>query len=237
MERDHIQDLWNQEREGLTMSKAEIQQLLRPRVHRQSARFRTAGIWGAIFLPAATLVIGSLNVLGYRSNPTMLFVLGTMMLAAAGMLAYGVDVARTHERMQRQDTDLVTAVRHQLHFYRDRYNAWLWMVAGALVLLSLNVNFLVDNQGGHYPFNPSFTFVGFILTQFVLVYALFRLSQYAYVREMRAILSDLERQATEATERFDASFKPAWSRWTIVCAVVGTILLILGILAALQFTQ
>lgn len=237
MERDNIQDLWNKGREGLTMSKAEIQQLLRPRVHRQSTRFRAAGIWVLMFLPAATLAIGSLNVLGYRANPTMLFVVGAMMLVAAGMLAYGVDVARTHERMERQDADLVTALRHQLRFYRNRYNAWLWMAAGALVLLSVNVNFLVDNQGGHYPFNPSFAFVGFTLTQFVLAYGLFRLSQYAYLREMRAILSDLERQATEATERFDASFKPAWTRWIIVCAVVGTILLILGILAALQFTR
>lgn len=235
MDLNHIQEIWDKGKEEPRMSKADIQRLLGKRVRKQLTTFRMSGIWLYAILPAATLVVGCLNILGYRANLTMLIVVSAMMVAAAGMLAFGIDVARRHERMQRQDADLVTTLRHQLHFYRNRYNAWLWMTSVALVLLSLNVNFVVDNQGGYYPFHLSVVFVVAIILQLSIAFGILKVAEYAHLRELKAILSDLELQVTEATDRFDTSFKPKARRWAIVAAILGTILLILGILAAMQY--
>lgn len=215
------------------MSKAEIQQLLSMRVRRRSTVFRISGIWLYAVLPAATLVVGFFNMLGYRYNLVMLGVVATTMLVATAVLVFGVDVAMKHERLERQNSDVVTMIRSQLEFYRNRYNMWLLLAAIALVLLTLNVNFLVDNQGGNYPFHLSVAFVVFTVLQFAFAYGIFKVAEYAHLREMKAVLSDLQAQVTEETERFDTSFKPKATLWAIVGAIVGTILLILGILEAL----
>lgn len=233
METNHIRELWEKGKEEPKMSKTEIRRLLGRRAHKRSTTFRVAGIWLYTILPAATLVVGTFNMLGYRGNLLMMGIIATIMFVAVGMLVFGVDVAMKHERMERQDADLVTMLQKQLRFYRGRYNAWLLTSALALVLLSLNVNFLVDNQGGYYPFHLSVAFFAFTLLQFGLAYGFLRVAQYAHLKEMKAILSDLERQVTEETEQFDTAFKPKAILWAIVGTVVGTILLILGILAAI----
>jgi hypothetical protein len=58
-----------------------------------------------------------------------------------------------------------------------------------------------------------------------------KIGHYPFLRELKAILSDLDHQVTTGTERIEV-FRRSWRRWAIFFAVLGTILLILGILRA-----
>ncbi len=231
MDENHIQEIWNKGKEARKMSKAEIQHVLRPRVRRSVFPLKM-WIWLYLTVLAVVLILQGINIAGYWTNQTMLGVHIGLTLITLGFLGYGIYLAGALERLERVDEDLVTILRRRLRFYRTKYEVWLWMAAGACVLLAFAVISVIDNQDGHYYVNRPVVFVGVQIGMLLFLYGTFRLSHYPFMRESKALLKDLEHQVTEATEHFD-TFKVKWRLWGAVAALILTALLVWGLLMAL----
>ena len=92
---------------------------------------------------------------------------------------------------------------------------------------------MVDNQDGHYRINRPGLFVGISIAIVLFMYGVMKVAHYPFVKELQAILSDLENQVTEATDKV-ALLRRSWRYWSILLAVVLAILFIWGLLEALN---
>jgi hypothetical protein len=65
------------------------------------------------------------------------------------------------------------------------------------------------------------------------VYGILKLAHFPFVREMRAILDDLDAQMTDRTREID-EWKIRWKRWSKISAVLLLLLLLYGAWKAFQ---
>ena len=215
------------------MSKAEIQAFLQPHIRKNAFGLRFL-IWIYVAFIAVTLVCEGMAIYAFRVNPVMRAVHAGAALLTLGFLAYGVYLVGELAATDRGDESLVAVLRRRVRFYRTKYDIWLWMLALTLVFLSFAVSTLADCQEGQYQINRPHIFVGVTVAQFLFAYVIFRIGHYPLLRELKAILSDLEHQVTTGTERVKV-LKRSWRVWALLLAVLGTVLLILGILRAVNW--
>jgi hypothetical protein len=129
------------------------------------------------------------------------------------------------------DESLVAKLQRRLRFHRTKFEIWLWMIAFTVAFLGFAVSTILDAQDGQYRINRPGVFVGITLGQILFMYAVLKIGQYPFVRESKAILSDLESQVTTGTDGVKA-LKRTWFAWGVLFAVLGAILLVWGILRA-----
>ena len=230
MTEDIIQRLWDEGRKEPTMTKAEIQALLRPHV-RKNAFGLGFLLWVYLVFIAGTLVCEGMGIYAFRTNPVMLAVLITMALFTLGFLAYGIHMVGELASIDRGDDSLVTVLRRRLRFYGRKHDLWLWMVAFTLVFLSFAVSTMLDCEDGSYRINKPGLFIAFTTLQLLFGYTIFKIGHYPLLRELKAILSDLEHQVTVGTEQIKV-LKRRWRWWSVLLAILGVVFLILGILKA-----
>jgi hypothetical protein len=125
-------------------------------------------------------------------------------------------------------------LKRRLRFYRTKYEIWNVMMAATLVLLTFTVNSYVDNDNGHYRINRVGIFILFSGIQFAFVYGLNKIAQYPIRKETKISLSDLEANVMERTKTL-VVFRKRWRIWALIFFIIGTILLVLGILRAMRF--
>jgi hypothetical protein len=212
------------------MTKAEIQAILEPRL-RRSVRGWSLLVWVYLAFIAVTLVCEGMSLYAFRVNPVMLAALTVMVLLTLGFLAYGIYLLGELAAMDRADNSLVTALKRRLRFYRTKYEVWLWMLAVTIPFLSFAVSTMMDNQDGQYRINRPGVFIAVTAAQLVFMYVVLKIGHYPLMRQQQAILSDLESQVTTETDRVEA-MKRTWRRWGLLLAILGTVLLVLGILRA-----
>jgi hypothetical protein len=227
---DPLQQIWDKGRKEPKMSKAEIQGILRPHIRKNAFGLRFL-VWIYVAFIAVTLVCEGMAIYAFRVNPVMLAVHAGAALLTLGFLGYGVYLVGELAAMDRGDESLVAVLRRRVRFYRTKYDIWLWMLALTLVFLSFAVSTLADCQEGQYQINRPHIFVGVTIAQFFFAYVIFRIGHYPLFRELKAILGDLEHQVTTGTERIKV-LKRSWRLWSVLLVVLGTALLILGILRA-----
>jgi hypothetical protein len=214
------------------MSKAEIQATLQPQARKNALGLNVlVGIY--IMVVAVTLILEGMNIYGLRANPPMLTAQVVLTLITLGFLGYGIHLVGEWAAMDRADESLAALLRRRLRFYRTKYEIWLWMVAITVLMLSFAVVTMRHNQDGRGQIDRGIDLidVGVAIAQLLAVYAILKIGHYPLLRELKAILSDLEHQVTTGTERIK-EFKRTWRRWAVLFAVLGTILLIWGILRA-----
>lgn len=215
------------------MTKAEIQAILQPQI-RKSALGWSIAMWTYLAVIAGTLVCEGMNMYAFRTNPIMLTVGVLLTFLTLGFLAYGIHILRELATIDQADESLVAKLQRRLRFHRTKCEIWLWMIALTVAFLSFAVSTMPDAQDGQYRINRPGVFIGVTLGQILFMYAVLRIAQYPFVRESKAILSDLENQVTTGTDQVKA-FKRTWRLWGLLFAVLGTILLIWGICRAISW--
>ena len=188
-------------------------------------------LWLYLVFIAGTLVCEGMNIYAFRTNAVMLTVQIVIALCTLGFLAYGIHMVGELAAIDRGDQSLVTVLRRRLRFYGRKHDVWLWMVAFNLVFLTFAVSTLQDSEDGQFRINVPSLFIAFTTAQLLFGYAILKIGHYPLLRELKAILGDLEHQVTTGTERIKV-LKKTWRVWGVLCAVLGTILLILGVLRA-----
>jgi hypothetical protein len=214
------------------MTRHELVELLRPEVHRMRLLF-PMHLWIFVAFFAAVLLVDVANLVGYWTNPTLLAVQAAVTVLTLAFLVYTAFVLREARGLERLDDELASIVRRRLRFFETRYGVWLWLAAASVPLASWAVSTLIDNAGGHYPINRPVTFVATLLGQIAFVYAALRVAHRPFLAESRAVLHDLEGQVLDETRALPER-RARWKRIRLVWIVVGVILLLLSIAAALR---
>ncbi|MCC6397472.1 MAG: hypothetical protein IT282_10675 [Bacteroidetes bacterium] len=228
MSEDIIQEIWDR---GKSMkgdlSVRQIEEALHPHVRRQSFNaLMYVWIWLAIL--AGTLVFDAVNLVGYSGNPGMLMrqIGVTMVTVVFGI--YGIHLLHEIRSIDRGDESLVTTLQRLLRLYRTKFEIWNFMMAATIVLLTWAVTSYVDNDGGYYRINQVNVFVAFTVLQFAFMYAILKIGQHPFRKEMKILMSDLEGNMLEGSQTI-ATLRKRWRIWAIVFVVIGIILLLFGI--------
>jgi hypothetical protein len=188
-------------------------------------------VWTYLAFIAGALVCEGMSLYAFRTNPVMFAVLAAMTLLTLSFLGYGIHLVGEMAAIDRCDESLVVVLRRRLRFYRTKYEAWLWMLALNLPFLTFAVSAMRDSQDGHYQINRPGLFVAVTVCQFLFMYVVLKIGHYPLTREQKAILNDLENQVTTDTDRVK-TLKRTWRLWSLLLAVLGVILMVLGILRA-----
>jgi hypothetical protein len=236
MEDDNmIERLWAKRREETKMTREEISNLLRPRIGGFSRTLKLC-VWMYLGVLLATLVLQGVNLAGYVMNATMLTVQIAVTVAAIGFAVYGIYLMGEARHLERMDKSLGEAVKQRLAFFRGKYEWWLWACAASLLLLSWAIGTMVDNVEGTFRINKPLLFIGINAAMFFGMYGVLKLSHLPFLREMRAILDDLEAQMTDRTREHD-EWKIKWKRWSRIATVLLLLLLLYGVWKAFQAYQ
>jgi len=215
------------------MTTTEIQAILQPQIRKSALGWRLV-LWTYLAVIAGTLVCEGMNIYAFRTNPIMLTVGILLTFFTLGFLAYGIHIARELATIDQADESLVAKLQRRLRFHRTKCEIWLWMIALTAAFLSFAVSTMVDAQDGQYRINRPGVFIGVILGQILFTYAALKTGHYPFVRESKAILTDLENQVTTGTDQIKA-FKRTWRLWTLLLVVLFTIFLIWGICSAITW--
>ena len=231
MQDDLLQEIWDRRSEEHEMTRTELETLLGPHVRKSTTGWNVMA-WTWIAFIAATLVCEGMNIYAFRGDSLILSIGVTATLLTLAILAYGIRMMRRAAAIDEADESLVIKLRRKLRFQRADFEAWHWMVALTFVFLSLAVSTLLDIEDGTYRINKPVVFAGILVAQLLFGYGAVKLGHYPFVRESRAILSDLENQVLSGTELI-LERKKAWRAWTIVMIALFTALLVLGIWRAM----
>jgi hypothetical protein len=234
MNEDLIQKIWDKGKpRKRELSVQEVERALRPDVRRQSFALRTY-VWIYLVILSGTLILDALNIVGYSANPVMLMTQIGLTLLGVTFGMYGIHLLREIRIMDRADESLLALLQRRLRFYRTKFRIWEFLMAATIVLATFAVTSYVDNEDGFYRIHRVGIFILFSVGQFAFMYGVNKIAQYPIRKEMKVFLADLEANVTQGRETLVASRK-RWRIGAIIFFIIGTILLVLGILRTMQF--
>jgi len=200
---DLIERIWREAPEERTMSHEQLVGVLEPRVER-SSRVLHHYVWTYLLLQVATLVLAGANLVGYSSNAAMLAVEAGIGLFALTLVVHGVRLYGKVQRLERLDESLESTLRRRLAFYSSNATTWMWLAAFSLVGFAFALNSLIDNADGNYPINHPLVFFGVQVAMVLVFAASCHVAHEPRMRELRAVLADLEAQVLDRTQEIDA---------------------------------
>lgn len=231
MKNDSLQSLWKKHGEGTPMTHAELDRIVRRGLKGSVSGWRFYVGTNLLALLAA-IVLGLVNLAGYRGNPPMLAAELGVTLVAGVLLGFGVHVFRELQLIARADEPLMNALQRRLAFVRSKYELWLWAAALSCLLLIFTLATFIDNDNGVYRINQPLVFWGTLVATLLFIYGTGKLATYAPVREMRDALADLEAGTTKRIEATPARRRVLF--WLMLAAVLLlTATAVLGMLKAL----
>lgn len=235
MENNNFINIWEQNKHVPENEKFEstmITNYLKPKVSKVSWTFSFNLIFYLLAL-LASIVILSMNLYGYRTNPVMLAVeLGLLFLSLI-FLGYGVFIFMKIREINNFSKDLHELLVSKLKFLRFHYEIWLIITAIVVYILSFALNTLVDNQDGFYRINKVGFFVVISVAMLVFIYAVQKISAEVSLHNLKVFLTVLETSDMTQTENIEQ--KKRKLRWIYLAAIILlTAMLILGVVKMLS---
>jgi hypothetical protein len=207
-----------------------ITQYLKPKLSKVNMTFNFNLIFYLLAL-IASIVLLSMNLYGYRSNPVMLAVESGLLGLSLIFIGYGIFIFMKIREINNFSKDIRELLESKIKFLRLHYEIWLIITAVAVWTLSFALNTLIDNQDGLYRINRIGVFVLTTLAMLVFIYGAQKLSAEISLRTLKAFLSDLENCYLDQTSKIESRRKKL--RWVyFVLIIILTITVVLGILKA-----
>jgi hypothetical protein len=233
MEDNNIINTWEGEKHVPETQKLDhkmIIQHLKPRISKVYWGFNLNLIIYVLAI-LASIVMLSMNLYGYRTNPVMLTVESAFLGLSIIFLGYGIFIFMKIREINNFSKDLRELLQSKIKFLRFHYEIWLILTAFIAWILTFSLGTLMDNQEGIFRINK----VGFIVTisivLLVFVYGVQKLSAEFYLRTFKAYLADLEANYLDLTEKIELKRKKM--RWFyFVIFIILTVTFILSLLKA-----
>ncbi len=237
MDFEKLSDIWEKGNEKLSdknkLSKAMITDIINKK-HKKTISFLNFNLGFYWMMQVVNLVLISMNLMGYRQNNTMVWVLVGQMAITLPVIVYGIYIFIKNREINNFSENLKSLLQRQIQFFRTYYEIWIIIIAFTTLILMFNVNVMIDNQDGHYRIYRVGFFVIVNLGIFLFIYLTQKLASEWRFKAIKANLSDLQRGVLEKSEKFEkAQRKYIWV-WILI-AVLLTITLIMGILKALSY--
>jgi len=232
MNNDQYIHIWEQKEhvpENQKIDKTMITKYLQPRISRVrwGYNFNLLTYLAAIL---GSIVMLSMNIYGYRTNPVMLGIETGLLAISFGFLGYGLFILMKIREINTFTKDLRELLQAKLRFLRFHYEIWILFTAFVVLILIFALNTLVDNQDGIYRINRTSYYVLVNLFIFIFIYGVQKLSASFYFRELKGYLYDLETGYLEGPEV--RARKRKKMRWIFLG--LGLFLLIAGLLGFLR---
>jgi hypothetical protein len=235
MKDNNLINTWEQQKhvpENEKLERKMISDYLKPKVSKVNWTFS----FNLVFYLAALLagiIMLSMNLYGYRTNPVMLSVESGLLLLSLAFMGYGIFIFMKIREINNFSKDLRELLESKIRFLNFHYEIWLIITAFIVWILSFALNTLVDNQDGFYRINRVGTFITISVVMLLFVYIVQKLSAEISLRNLKVFLADLEASSVDQTERFERRRKKM--RWIYIFGLILLIaLLILGVVKALS---
>lgn len=179
----------------------------------------------------ASIILLSMNIYGYRSNPVMFWVEIGLLFLSILFLGYGAFIFIKLRDINNFTKDLHDLLNEKLKFIKVHYEIWLVITALIVLILSFSLNTLVDNQDGFFRINKVKMFILVNIVIFVFIYAGQKIMLASSTSLLRAYLNDLKANYLDQSNQIESRRRKL--KWVYI--ILGLILLtgfILGILKA-----
>jgi hypothetical protein len=186
------------------------------------------------FIQIANLILLSLNLAGYMSNPSVVWILIPQLVVTIGILIYGMDLFYKLREINNYSESLLSLIQKQLRFFKKPYEIWLILSSISAIILISNVNLYIDNDNGTYTINNKMLFIGVTLAAFLFIYGSQKVSSLRSLRSLKAYLYDLQKGVLDQSEQLERSKKKlVW--FYVAVFILLTAAMVLGLLKARQF--
>jgi hypothetical protein len=187
--------------------------------------------YGAV--QVANIILLSMNLAGYQSNPAMIWVLISQLAITIGILIFGMDIFYKFREINNYSDSLQNLINKQLWFYRKPYEIWLVLASVSAIILMTNINLYVDNDNGTYLINNKVMYVGVTLAALFIIYGTQKASSLLGLRKLKAYLADLQQGALDQSQRMERTKRRYLWLWVAVFILL-TAFLVFGILTAVR---
>jgi hypothetical protein len=239
MENNNLINTWEQQKHVPDNEKLDNKMLtdyLKPKVSKVSwtLKFNLLSYIAAL---VASIVLLSMNLYGYSSNPVMLTVEAVLLLYSLIFLGYGVFIFMKIREINNYSKDLRELLETKIKFLRFHYEIWLIITAVIVWILSFALNTLIDNQDGFYRINKPGFFILVSIVMLCFIYLVQKLSAWISLRNLKSFLQDLEVSSIEQTAQMEQRKKKL--RWIFIAGIIILLaLLIFGVIKAVsRFTR
>jgi hypothetical protein len=238
MEENNFINTWEKQKnvpEKEKLDKKMIIDYLKPKVSKVSWSFNINLVFYLAAL-VACIVMLSMNLYGYRSNPVMLTVEAVLLFYSLLFLGYGVYIIIKIREINNFSKDLRELLETKIKFVRFHYEIWLIITAFIVWILSFALNTLVDNQDGFYRINKPGFFILISVIMLCFIYLIQKLSAWISLRNLKSLLRDLEANSLEETAQIEQRKKKM--RWIYIAGIIILLaLLILGVVRGVSMIQ
>jgi hypothetical protein len=236
MENNDLVKIWKEGNKEILKNRrferSELETFLKPRISKTTLSLKF-NILTYMAAQLAAMVLIGFDLYGYRSNPVMLKVYISMLVACSAFLGYGVFLLSYILQINHCDFDLVTAIKRKLKVYRTHYEAWMWIGSVTLLILIFALTTLIDNDQGTYRINRPVFFAVVCLLILLFIYGVQKISQYIAVRHIRVYLADLQNEVLEGSHQLQQA-KRKYVVIFLFLVIILTMLFIWGIIKAMS---
>jgi len=232
MEDNNIINIWEKKKHIPEHQKIDINMVtkqLKPRISKVYWSFNLNLIIYLLVI-LASIVMLSMNLYGYRTNPVMLTVESGLLVLSLVFLGYGFFIFMKIREINNFSKDLRDLLQSKIKFLRFHYEIWLILTTVIAWILFFSLGTLVDNQEGIFRINRVGFFIIISMIMMGFIYAGQKLSAEITLTSLKAYLNDLEASYLGHTEKIELKKKKM--RWIFL-----TLLIILTIICVLGFLK
>jgi len=232
MEENNLKEIWEQFPGGdfdqSKLSKEMIEKYLKPKISKASL-YLYFNLFFYLVLILASIVLLSMNIYGYRTNPLMLSIEAGMLLVSLAFLFYGIFVFIKLREINNFSNTLFDLLNKKIKFLNFHYEIWIVLTAILVSILVFALNTLVDNQGGTYRIYNVPLYIGIQIGMIVFIYGVNKLAAFQSIRQLKTYLADLKNSTLDQTRRSEKQKKYYVIGLVILCILLLTFF-IMGIL-------
>lgn len=236
METKDIFDIWETGNKELLKhdktSKAMIIKYLDKQTGKTSKYF-VFNILFYTFIQFINVILCSMNIIAYQMNPTVMYVLIGSLIISTGVLVYGVYLYIRFREIMNFSDSLMSLINKQLHFIRVKYEIWMVILSLSVLILTFNINIMVDYNEGNYPINHKTMYVLVNVILFVFIWVAQKISGFRMIAELKAYLSDLKNGVLEQSQKLEKA-KKKHKLFLLAVVIFFTLTALAGLMLALK---
>jgi len=236
MKKDELIHMWQEGSEHLFRDEKTDRDMITQYLNEKTLKGKRSIHFNLIFygvIHLSNIILLSLNLAGYQNNPSILWILITLLAITIGGLVFSMDVFLKFREINNYSDSLKNLIQKQLWFYRRPYEIWLFLASLSAIILMSNLNLYIDNNNGSYPINNKFMFVGVTVGALVFIYGALKLSSMLGLRNLKAYLVDLQQGTLDQSKRMERKKRRYLWLWVAVFILLS-VSLVLGLIKALN---
>jgi len=235
MKKDELIRMWQEGSDRLFRDEKTEKKMITQYLNEKTLKGNRSIIFNLLFyglIQVVNIILISMNLTGYLNNPTVIWLLISMLVFTIGILVYKMDMYIKFREINNYSDSLQSLINKQLMFYRRPYEIWMILAAVSAIILSNNINLYIDNDNGTYIIHNKVLYGGITAGVFLFIYGALKLTSLLGLRKLKAYLSDLQAGTLDQSSRMEQVRKRYLWLWVLLFIVL-VVTMILGMLRAL----